>query len=280
MTHPQWLYDNLVLSPKEIPSTSMFSCLLDGNLIAYCLEKSPTFLQQAARVLDHVFSTNTTNDRGGSFLSCISFCSLPNFFTLVLKSLIWYRTRLQQSKLLSITDLTVYWKSSMLRDCHVCIVSVLMSPFEIRADLLFSLLLDLSLIGMVSCCAWLEREWERGRVSGSFWQSLHCISLIKTSSSSSQNLHLPLHKTTHFIRTSGNLRVCMSDDFSRWSLGCYFFLSWRNRTDIKNRPADQIKMLRVKTCFAPSFTTSAYTSPSNYNTRRGTPAPISVNTDR
>jgi len=187
----------------------MFSCLLDGNLIAYCLEKSPTFLQQAARVLDHVFSTNTTNDRGGSFLSCISFCSLPNFFTLVLKSLIWYRTRLQQSKLLSITDLTVYWKSSMLRDCHVCIVSVLMSPFEIRADLLFSLLLDLSLIGMVSCCAWLEREWERERERESVWQlltepTLHFFDkdfqflLPKSSLTPAQNhpLHLYLWEST------------------------------------------------------------------------------------
>lgn len=111
----------------------------------------------------------------------------------------------------------------MLRDRYVCLVGVLMSPFGIRADLSFSLSLVFSIIGMVSCCAWLEREWERKGECRAAFDSLHCISLIKP-------LPVPPPKIFTYPCTQPptpfvplGVYVYMRDDFSRRSLGCGFF---------------------------------------------------------
>lgn len=118
----------------------------------------------------------------------------------------------------------------MLRDCHVCLVGVLMSPFAIRADLLFSLS---NWNGFMLC---LVRE----RESQAAFDSLHCISLIKT-------LPVPPPKIFTYPCTQPptpcaplGVNVCMRDDFSSQSLG-FFFLN-------KNRPAHK-KKLEVKNMF-------------------------------
>lgn len=115
-----------------------------------------------------------------------------------------------------------------------------------------SLSLDLSLIGMVSCCAWLKREG--GRVSGSFRQPYTAFLLIKT-------LPVPPPKIFTYPCTQpptpctplGELLgvcMCMRDDFSSRSLGCGFFFLWRSRIDNKNRPAHK-KSLREKHVLLP-----------------------------
>ncbi len=125
-----------------------------------------------------------------------------------------------------------------------------MSPYEIRADLLFSLSGSLSNWNGFMLCLVKERE----RALGSFRQpTLH----LDSSSSSSQNLNLPLlHTTTHsmcfYLGELLGVCMCMRDDFSSLVAGmCFFFFFFgRSRIDDKNRPAHK-KSLREKHVLLP-----------------------------
>ncbi len=143
-------------------------------------------------------------------------------------------------------------ESSVLRVCHVSLVGVLMSPYEIRADLSFSLSGSLSNWNGFILCLVKERERESvGQLSTAYTAFL----LINT-------LPVPPPKIFTYPCTQpptpctplGELLgvcMCMRDDFSSRSLGCvFFFFLWRSRIDNKNRPAHK-KSLREKHVLLP-----------------------------
>lgn len=115
-------------------------------------------------------------------------------------------------------------ESSVLHVCHVSLVGVLMSPYEIRADLSFSLSGSLSNWNGFMLCLVKERERESvGQLSTAYTAFL----LIKT-------LPVPPPKIFTYPCTQpptpctplGELLgvcMCMRDDFSSRSLGCVFF---------------------------------------------------------
>lgn len=129
---------------------------------------------------------------------------------------------------------SVYWNG----ECCVTVMYALLVSWclLLRSE---QISCSCSLIGMASCCAWLERE------SQAAFDSLHCISLIKT-------LPVPPPKIFTYPCTQPptpcaplGVNVCMCDDFSSQSLGFFF---WGSRIDNKNRPAHE-KMFEVKNMF-------------------------------